>query len=62
MVVEIFIEADGIGLTYHWDSNYFQPRKSKGGADDDETPEGRSDQDNGHNSPLGTGHQQHIRI
>jgi hypothetical protein len=61
MVIEIFIEADGIGLTDHWDSNSFQPRKSKGGADDDETPEGRSDQDNGNNSPLGTGHQQHIR-
>jgi hypothetical protein len=61
MVIEIFIEADGIGLTYHWDSNSFQPWKGKGGADDDETSEGGSDQDNDHNSPLGTGQQQHIR-
>jgi len=59
MVIEIFVEVDGTGLTYHWDSNSFQPKKSKGHADLVETPDSNSDQGNEHTSPLGTEHGQY---
>jgi hypothetical protein len=59
MVIEIFIEVNGLGPTCTWDKNSFRPQEGMGHADHDETSDRTSDQVNDHKTPLGTQHGQH---